>query len=84
MTVNDSTSNCNFNLQFYNRPSVLRKPLALNRWKWLFQHFIFFFAYNMPFQSTFYDFHLSFLKIIQKCTIYGFLQGKVYLLFSIF
>ena len=74
------TSNYNLNVKFYNRLSVLRKPLALNRWKYIFGNFDFIFAYNLP--ITFYDFDFSFLKIILKSTLYGLLQGKVYLLFS--
>ena len=65
------TSNCNFNVKCYNRPSVLRMPFGLNRWKWKFLNFVRF-AYNMPWLSLFHDFDLSFLR---------HLQDKVYLLF---
>ena len=75
------TSNCNFKVKVYNRSLVLRRLLALNRWKWKFWNFVIF-AYNTPWPSLFYDFDLSFLKILLKITFDGHLQDKVYLSFS--
>ena len=40
------TSNCNFNVKFYNRSSVLRRSVTLNWRKWKFLNFVIF-AYNM-------------------------------------
>ena len=34
--VDSYRSNCDFNLKFYNRLSILRKTLALNRQKYIF------------------------------------------------
>ena len=57
--------NCNFKCQIWNRLSAFRKSLAQNRWKWKVWNFVIF-AYNIPWPSLFWDFDLSFLKIILK------------------
>ena len=80
--VYDYASNCNLNVKFYNRLPVLRKPLALNRWKWILWNFGFYSGLQYVIAITFYDFDLSFLKIILKSCLYGLFLGKVYLLFS--
>ena len=83
-TSNEYTSNCNFNLNFYNILPVLRKPFTVSRWKWIFRNFIFNIAYNMPLRSLFNDFHLSFLKLILKSTLYGSYQAMLFLLSFLF
>ena len=78
------TFNCNFNMKFYYRSSDLKRPLALNRWKWKFWNFTTTFCYITPWQLLLYNFNLDFLNIVLQITFYCNLQDKVSLLFSTF
>ena len=44
-------SNCNFNLKFCNRLSVLKTTLAVNRQKWIFWSFVFTYTCYIPWPS---------------------------------
>ena len=73
------TSNCNSNVKFYNRLSVL--TLGPKYMKRNILKFCFYFCFQYALIITCYDFGLSFLKITLKVTLYDLLLGKVYLLF---
>ena len=62
--------------------SIMRKSLSLNRWTIILK-FCSYFCLQYALTISFYDFDLSFLKLILKRTLHGLLQGKVYLSFSI-
>ena len=58
------------------------KALGPNYMKMNISKFYFNFCSQHALIMTFYDFNLSFLKIVLKSILYGLLQGKLYLLFS--
>ena len=62
--------------------SIMRNSLSLNRWTIILKFCSYFFL-QYALTISFYDFDLSFLKLILKRTLHGLLQGKVYLSFSI-
>ena len=62
--------------------SIMRKSLSLNRWTIILK-FCSYFCLQYALTISFYDFDLSFLKLILKRTLHGLLQGKVYLSFSV-
>ena len=61
----------------------VKKAFGLKQMMMIILKFCFCFSLQYVLIITFYGFDLNFLKIILKRTLYGLLQGKVYLIFSI-